>query len=255
MQNQNLPKNVNRWIPEQIFKKLYPKRPKGMSYDEFIKQFWNQQDEKNKKISKKDDLKMKTEELLKKQKIERHEFRKELKKQEKEINELRKQINKYNKKDERFKYLNKEKTYEYEIDVRIYKIYHDNENKRVFRHWQFLTNLHNTKYVIFKMFKSFKMKPNNLEFLNYNIEQFYNNDENPEIINSFRNAFFNSFEINKLNNDQSHIGLFFANGYFLFIKASISSTVMGIFFIKSILPFLVIQKLFSMRTPIFSSSI
>ena len=201
MQNQNLPKNVNRWIPEQIFKKLYPKRPKGMSYDEFIKQFWNQQDEKERKLSKKDDLKMKTEELLKKQKIERHEFRKELKKQEKEINELRKQINKYNKKDERFKYLNKEKTYEYEIDVRIYKIYHDNENKRVFRHWQFLTNLHNTKYVIFKMFKSFKMKPNNLEFLNYNIEQFYNDDENPEIINSFRNAFFDSFEINKLNND------------------------------------------------------
>ena len=43
--------------------------------------------------------------------------------------------------------------------------------------------------------------------------------------------------------------------YCLFIRDSISSTVIGIFFIRSLLPFLVIHTLFSILTPIFSSSI
>ena len=47
---------------------------------------------------------------------------------------------------------------------------------------------------------------------------------------------------------------FYLRNYF-FIAASISSTVMGIPLNKSLLPFLVSQKLFSMRMPMCSSSI
>ena len=42
---------------------------------------------------------------------------------------------------------------------------------------------------------------------------------------------------------------------YFFINCSISSALIGMFLKRSLFPFLVIQKLFSIRTPIFSSSI
>ena len=110
MQNLNLPKNENfkRWIPNQIFNYLYPKRPKGISYDEFLQQFWEIYDDLNenkkdlsyknilKEFSKYQDKKNKKAKL--EEKIKSYQdFKlkiKEIKKQEKEYNKLLKEIKK-----------------------------------------------------------------------------------------------------------------------------------------------------------------
>ena len=84
------------------------------------------------------------------------------KEQERDIKQKLKKVNKAYKQlgEKKLKIKNKTiKSYEYLINVRIFKLYDDNENKKVKHHWQFVRDSANTKYVIFRMFNSYKMLP------------------------------------------------------------------------------------------------
>ena len=165
----NVPKPNKNWIPEK----------------EFIKK---QLDKKKYKALKNIDIKL----LI--------EFENDLiKEQEREIKQKLKKINKaYKKLGEKKLKINKTiKSFEYSINVRIFKLYDDNENKKVKHHWQFETDTAGTKYVIFRMFNSYKMKPSDLDFLKYTIGKFYNKHDDIEIVHAFKRAFQNSDELNE----------------------------------------------------------
>jgi len=121
-----------------------------------------------------------------------------IKEQEKEIKEKLKLINKSSKKLglKKIKINKAIKSYEYLINVRIFKLYDDREEKKVKHHWQFESDSANTKYVIFRMLNSYKMSPSDLDFLNYTKGRFYNKHDDIEIVNSFKRAFQNSDELN-----------------------------------------------------------
>ena len=166
----NVPKPNKNWIPE----------------NEFIKK---QLDKKKYKALKNIDIKT----LL--------EFQNDLiKEQERDIKQKLKKVNKAYKKlgEKKLKIKNKTiKSYEYLINVRIFKLYDDNENKKVKHHWQFQTDTAGTKYVIFRMYNSYKMLPSDLDFLKYTVGKFYNIHDNIEIVHAFKRAFQNSDELNE----------------------------------------------------------
>ena len=99
-----------------------------------------------------------------------------IKEQEREIKQKLKVVNKfYNKLGKQTLKENKAiKTFEYQIDLRIYKEYLDKDDKKIKRHWQFETDLAGNKYVIFRKFTSYKMIPSDLSFLKYTVGYFYN---------------------------------------------------------------------------------
>ena len=126
-----------------------------------------------------------------------------IKEQQNEIKQKLKQVNKaFKKLDMKKLKINKAiKSYEYLIDVKIYKLYDDREDKKVLRHWEFLTDSAGTKYVIFRKFTSYKMKPSDLDFLNYTIGTFYNKYDDTQIVHAFSKAFQDSLELNNMKDD------------------------------------------------------
>ena len=123
-----------------------------------------------------------------------------IKEQQNEIKQKLKQVNKaFKKLDMKKLKINKAiKSYEYLIDVKIFKLYDDNENKKVKHHWKFERDSAGTKYVIFRMFNSYKMKPpSDLDFLNYTIGKFYNIYDDIEIVHAFKRSFQNSDDLNE----------------------------------------------------------
>jgi len=124
-----------------------------------------------------------------------------IKEQEREINKFYKKLGKQTLK------VNKAiKTFEYQIDLRIYKQYLDKDDKKIKRHWQFETDSAGNQYVIFRKFTSYKMKPLDLSFLRYTIGRFYNIHDDYNIVDAFRNSFFNSDELN-FNDYEQDAGL------------------------------------------------
>lgn len=126
-----------------------------------------------------------------------------IKEQEREIKQKLKQVNKSSKKlgMKKLKINKTIKSFEYLINVRIFKLYDDIENKKVKHHWQFQTDSAESKYVIFRMFTSYKIKPSDLDFLKYTIGKFYNKHDNTEIVHAFGKVFQDSFELNNIKDD------------------------------------------------------
>jgi len=176
LKGHNIPKHNKNWIPEKQFlkKQLEKKKYKSLKNIDF-----------DTLIQFETDL---------------------IKEQEREIKEKLKVVNKvYKKLGKQTLKVNKAiKTFEYQIDLRIYKQYLDKDDKKIKRHWQFETDLAGNQYVIFRKFTSYKMKPSNLSFLRYTIGYFYNIHDDYNIVDAFRNSFFNSNELNF--NDYEHDG-------------------------------------------------
>jgi len=126
-----------------------------------------------------------------------------IKEQEREIKKKLKLVNKSSKKlgFKKLKINKAIKSYEYLINVRIFKLYDAREEKKVKHHWQFQSDSANTKYVIFRMFNSYKMSPSDLDFLKYTIGKFYNKHDDTKIVHAFAKAFQDSFEINNMKDD------------------------------------------------------
>ncbi len=125
--------------------------------------------------------------------------------QEREIKQKLKVVNKqYKELEKKTLKVNKAiKTFEYQIDVRIYKIYEEKEGKKVLRHWQFETDTAGNKYVILRKLTNYKMKPSDLSFLKYTLGYFYNIHDDYDIVNAFKRAFDDSF--NDLNDLTDYI--------------------------------------------------
>ena len=173
LKGSNVPAPNKNWIPE----------------NEFIKK---QLDKKKYKALKNIDIKT----LI--------EFEKDLiKEQQSEIKQKLKQVNKaFKKLDMKKLKINKAiKSYEYLIDVKIYKLYDHKEDKKVLRHWEFQADSAGTKYVIFRKFTSYKMKSSDLDFLNYTIGNFYNKYDDTQIVHAFSKAFQDSLELNNMKDD------------------------------------------------------
>ena len=128
-----------------------------------------------------------------------------IKEQEREIKQKLKVVNKqYKELEKKTLKVNKAiKTFEYQIDVRIYKIYEDKEGKKVLRNWQFETDTADNKYVILRKLTNYKMKPSDLSFLKYSLGNFYNIHDDYAIVNAFKRAFDDSF--NDLNDLTDYI--------------------------------------------------
>jgi len=122
-----------------------------------------------------------------------------IKEQEREIKQKLKVVNKKYKelKKKTLKVNKAVKTFEYQIDVRIYKAYEEKDGKKVLRHWQFQTDTAGNKYVILRKLTNYKMKPSDLSFLKYTLGYFYNVHDDYDIVNAFKRAFDDSF--NDLN--------------------------------------------------------
>ena len=118
-----------------------------------------------------------------------------IKEQEREIKQKLKVVNKqYKELEKKTLKVNKAiKTFEYQIDLRIYKIYEDKEGKKVLRNWQFETDTADNKYVILRKLTNYKMKPSDLSFLKYTLGYFYNIHDDYDIVNAFKRAFDDSF--------------------------------------------------------------
>ena len=132
LKGHNIPKPNKKWIPEQQFlkKQLEKKKYKSLKNIDF-----------DTLIQFETDL---------------------IKEQEREIKQKLKVVNKF------YKNLGKQtikvnkaiKTFEYQI----YKQFLDKDDKKIKRHWQFENDLAGNKYVIFRKFTSYKMKPSDLSF-------------------------------------------------------------------------------------------